>query len=104
MQAKRGATPGRDVAIEIGIDPAVFYRLETGKRGPSAQTARALARWLGWTTDQVLDAAEQTAGGSDGQERWDATLTTPERPDPLARVRPLARLAPQHRPCSRRQT
>lgn len=68
MQAKRGATPGRDVAIEIGIDPAVFYRLETGKRGPSAPTARALARWLGWTTDEVLDAAEQTAGGSDGQE------------------------------------
>lgn len=64
MQARRGVESGRDVALSIGVDPAVFYRLETGRRGPSAQTARSLARWLGWTTDQVLDAAEQQLQGS----------------------------------------
>ena len=61
MRAHRGARPGHEACKEIGIDSGMYHRLESGKRGPSAQTARALARWLGWTTDQVLDAAEQAA-------------------------------------------
>lgn len=28
---------------------------------PSADTARALARWLGWTVEQVFEAAETPA-------------------------------------------
>lgn len=59
MAAHRGNNSGRDAAAEIGIDSAAYHRIETGTRGPSGPTARALARWLGWTTDQVLDAAEQ---------------------------------------------
>ena len=39
----------------------MLSRLETGTRKPSADTARALARWLSWTIEQVLDAAEQPA-------------------------------------------
>lgn len=59
--ARRAGRAGRVVAEEIGIDHGAYTRLESGKRGPSAPTARALARWLGWTTDEVLDAAEQPA-------------------------------------------
>ena len=54
---------GRDIRIaaeESGIAFSVLSKVEHGG-GFSAQTARALARWLGWTTDQVLDAAEQPA-------------------------------------------
>ena len=61
LVARRGSTPGRVAAAEIGIDQGMLSRLEAGARKPSAPTARALARWLGWTTDQVLDAAEQLA-------------------------------------------
>lgn len=32
-----------------------------GTHRPSADTARALARWLGWTVEQVLEAADQPA-------------------------------------------
>ena len=59
--ARRAGRGGRVAAAEIGIDQGMLSRLETGARKPSADTARALARWLGWTTDQVLDAAEQAA-------------------------------------------
>lgn len=59
MREHRGSRPGHEVCKDIGIDSGMYHRLEAGKRGPSAPTARALARWLGWTTDQVLDAAEQ---------------------------------------------
>jgi len=64
MRARRGETPGATAAAEIGIDAAVFYRVELGRRGFSGATARALARWLGppWTTDDVLDAARQPPG------------------------------------------
>ena len=61
MQRRRGSVTGDIAAKEAGLSEATYYRLERGARGPSAQQARALARWLGWTTDQVLDAAEQAA-------------------------------------------
>lgn len=59
MQAQRAAAPGHQVATQLGLDPAVYYRLEAGRRGPSPSTARILARWLGWTLEQVFDAAAQ---------------------------------------------
>lgn len=41
---------------------AVLVRLEGGQRQPGVETARALARWLGWSLDQVIDAARQPPG------------------------------------------
>ena len=53
------------ITAEIGVPYTTLSRIERGTHRPSADTARVLARWLGWTTDQVLDAAEQPAGGKD---------------------------------------
>jgi len=79
--ACRGGRSGREAAAEIGIDQGMLSRLETGARSPSAQTARALARWLGWTTDQVLDAAGQPASAPS-----DSTPPQPPPPPPLGRT------------------
>jgi len=57
IQAKRADSTGRAVAHDMGISGGALYRIEAGQRRPSADTARALARWLGWTMEQVLDAA-----------------------------------------------
>lgn len=48
-------------AASMAVPCGTLARLERGTHRPSADTARALARWLGWTTDQVLDAADQPA-------------------------------------------
>ena len=61
MTTKRGASSGDATALELGIDRGTYYRLERGDHQPSYATARALAAWLGWTTDQVMEAAEKTA-------------------------------------------
>ena len=61
MIARRGGRQQREVAAELGTTDATVSRLERGLNVPTALVARALARWLGWTTDQVLDAAEQPA-------------------------------------------
>lgn len=65
LLARRAGRKQRDVAQEIGTSDVTLGALELGTRKPSADTARALARWLGWTTDQVLDAAEQPATPSE---------------------------------------
>ena len=52
-------------AEELGLTHTTLSRLERGTNRPSADTARALARWLGWTTDQVLEAADQPAMPTD---------------------------------------
>ena len=61
MIARRGDRQQREVAAELGTTDATVSRLERGLNMPTSSVARALARWLGWTTDQVLDAAEQPA-------------------------------------------
>ena len=61
MQARRGETTGDQVAAELGITSATYYRTEAGRTVPTTATARALAPWLGWTLEAVLDAAEATA-------------------------------------------
>lgn len=61
MIAKRAGRQQREIAAELGMSDATISRLERGLNQPTAPAARALARWLGWTTDQVLDAAEQAA-------------------------------------------
>lgn len=55
---RRGGRDIRIAAEETGVAFSVLSKVERGG-GFNQQTARSLARWLGWTTDQVLDAAEQ---------------------------------------------
>jgi len=62
LRDQRSGAAQVEVAAQIGIPPATLSRIERGTHKPSVETARALARWLGWTTDQVLDAAETPAG------------------------------------------
>jgi hypothetical protein len=61
MQSKRGTTPSTVVAPEVGLSHSAWLRLEGAVHRPSVDTARKLARWLGWTVEQVLDAAEAPA-------------------------------------------
>jgi DNA-binding XRE family transcriptional regulator len=57
IRDKRGDATGDDVAALLGIDRNTLYRLERGEHGPSMQTALALAKWLGWTIEEVVHAA-----------------------------------------------
>lgn len=61
LVARRGEASLESVSGEMSMAYQTLSRLERGTHRPSADTARALARWLGWTTDQVLDAADQPA-------------------------------------------
>ena len=61
MRAKRGDSPGEDAATALGIERGTYYRLERGTHAPSLTTAQALARWLGWTLEQVYEAAASPA-------------------------------------------
>lgn len=57
MIEKRGDQQQRDVARELGTTDATISRLERGERTPSSSTALILARWLGWTMEEVYQAA-----------------------------------------------
>lgn len=59
MQVRRGDTDLRTVGTDLGVTNATLSRLERGTHRPSADTARKLATWLGWTIEQVLVAADE---------------------------------------------
>lgn len=64
-KAVRDKRAGRrlvDVAPLIGVSHTTLSTTELGTYTPSIQTARALAAWLGWSMEEVLDAAEHPAG------------------------------------------
>lgn len=61
LQAQRAGRPSTEVAPGVGITHATWLRLERGTHRPSYDTAVKLAAWLGWTTDQVMQAADQPA-------------------------------------------
>lgn len=61
IRKQRGARDQEDQAREIGLSRPTLSRLERGTHRPSADTALALARWLGWTVEEVLEAATQPA-------------------------------------------
>jgi transcriptional regulator with XRE-family HTH domain len=63
IRTARGTERLTDVAPRLKIAHVTLSRLERGTHRPSADTARSLARWLGWTVEQVLDAAEKPAPG-----------------------------------------
>lgn len=68
IRARRGDRGQVLAEEESGIPHTTLSRIERGAHAPSADTARALARWLGWSTDEVLDAAAQPAEQPHSQE------------------------------------
>ena len=65
IQQRRGTARQEDVAEELRLTGATLSRLERGANRPTYDTAVKLAAWLGWTTDQVMQAADQPAPPSD---------------------------------------
>lgn len=64
MTKRRGHQQQRDVARELGTTDATISRIERGLNVPTPDLALGLARWLGWTMEQVYEAARQPAEGS----------------------------------------
>jgi len=58
VQTRRGAQTLRALAAELGVANTTLSRIERGTHRPSADTAVALARWLGWRVESVLIAAD----------------------------------------------
>jgi DNA-binding XRE family transcriptional regulator len=52
-----------EAADEIGLPRSTLARIERGAHSPSIDTALALAKWLGWSVEQVIDAARTPVGG-----------------------------------------
>ena len=61
IRAQRDSQDAAIVASEIGVDLSTLYRLERGAVKPSVTTAIALARWLNWTVEAVVEAATTPA-------------------------------------------
>lgn len=62
LQARRGQHSGHSAADAMGVSVTTYYRLESGDRRPGTATAQALAAWLGWSLEQVLNAADAEPG------------------------------------------
>lgn len=58
IQAKRGTSKLRDIADEAGLSWATLARLERGGGVQKIATRLAVARWLGWTEEQVIEAVK----------------------------------------------
>lgn len=54
---RRGDRTLVNVARDLGVSYVCLARIELAARKPSPSTALALARWLGWTMEQVYEAA-----------------------------------------------
>ena len=58
IQAKRGNAKLRDIADEAGLSWATLARLERGGGVQKIATRSAVAKWLGWSEEQVADAVK----------------------------------------------
>ena len=61
LQSKRGDMSQRSADIAAGVERSTIGRIERGAHLPSFPTALKLARWLGWTVEQVMEAAGEAA-------------------------------------------
>lgn len=57
LRARRGAVGQVEAGREAGVPHTTLSGIERGAHVPSVDTALALARWLGWSVEQVLVAA-----------------------------------------------
>jgi len=61
IRERRGERPLRIAAAEIGCAIATLCALELDRLRPASELASKLAPWLGWTVEQVFEAAQQPA-------------------------------------------
>jgi len=61
MRLARGAAPLHEVATSVGVTYTTLSRIERGTHRPSYDTAKALAVWLEWTVEEVMEAAGRPA-------------------------------------------
>lgn len=62
LRSRRGELSLTLVSEDAGVPWPTLSRLERGTHRPSADTARKLATWLGWTVEEVLVAADELVG------------------------------------------
>lgn len=58
LRRRRDGRSQAYVSKEAGVPAATLSRIERGTHEPSTKTALALARWLGWSVERVLEAAK----------------------------------------------
>jgi DNA-binding XRE family transcriptional regulator len=68
LVGRRAAASLEVAAAQVGLPYTTLSRLERGTHRPSLDTAVKLARWLGWSVEQVVEAAGQPAPEGEGQE------------------------------------
>ena len=61
IRERRAGQSQREVEEAAAVPHTTLSRLERGTHRPTYDTAVKLAAWLGWTTDQVMAAADQPA-------------------------------------------
>lgn len=61
IQAKRAGMTQESAALALGLSGVTLSRLERGAHRPTADTAVVLAKWLGWSVEQVIEAAKEPA-------------------------------------------
>lgn len=66
IREKRGEVSGKVLAKNLDISQGTLSGLERGRHPPSAATARAIAGWLGWTMEEVMDAAKPSRASKKG--------------------------------------
>lgn len=58
LRRKRGDAGLRETATALGLSWSGLSLIEHGARKPSIRSTLVLARWLGWTADEVLAAVD----------------------------------------------
>lgn len=61
IRSHRGGANLRSAAVASGVHFSTLAKLERGAHNPSIDTTIALARWLGWSAEQVIEAARTPA-------------------------------------------
>lgn len=65
LRARREAESTRALGERLGLTHSTVSRIERGTHRPSYDTAKALAAWLGWSVEQVMEAAERPVAAGD---------------------------------------
>ena len=61
LVSRRDGRKLAEVVAEAQVPSTTLSHLERGTHLPSADTALKLARWLGWSMEQVMEAAKAPA-------------------------------------------
>lgn len=57
VRNRRSGVSQENAADDAGVPRGTLSRIERGTHRPTYDTAKALAIWLGWTIEQVMEAS-----------------------------------------------